>query len=394
MSKKILIVGGGPSGLAAGLFAKAHGADVVILEQFHKPGGKLYVSGNGCCNFTNMNETTDAYRGSGTGFAEPAIAALPPSELRRWLGSLGVPSIERNGWVYPRTMESRTVVNALLLACEEAGVRIKTKERVLGAGKDGDVFRIRTATWEYEADALILASGSDASNARCATKDGYGLARSFGLALVETMPALTHLRTDDPIANAWDRVRVNGTAELRGEDVSYGIREGQIQLIQGGISGIPIFQLSRYANEILSRGKRAELLLDLCPDTGSDELLRQLTEWKERYPHRSLKQLLCGLLPERLAASVANRCPEAEEAVCCIKELRLGITGSGSLKEAQVCAGGVSSDELDPATLMAVKIPGLFFAGELCDIDGDCGGYNLQWAFSSGALAGRSAALL
>ena len=391
MKTKVIVIGAGPSGLMAAIQAAEADASVTVLERAQKPGRKILVSGNGRCNFTNLTRSEHSYRGSDPSFAEPALKRFPPSELIRFFRTAGVMEQEREGWVYPYSDQAKTVLRALLRRAERCGVRIKCSERVTDIRKEEQTFLVSSDGWTYESDSVILACGSCASYPAGEGRDGYALAERLGHSVVPLHPALTYLVTSHPFARTWSGVRVRGRISFRRPDGRELSRTGQLQLIEGGISGIPVFQISRYVTESLAEKRPAAIRMNLMPDLDEGDLTRFFEERKDP-AQAGVNELPYGLFPEKLAALFARSADSPSALARLITSIDLPVTGAGSFANAQAAAGGISTAEIDPERMESRIVPGLYVTGELLDIDGDCGGYNLQWAFSSGYAAGRAAA--
>ncbi len=388
--KKILIVGGGASGLAAGIWAAREGADVTILERNDKPGKKLCATGNGRCNFTNLHPAEDSYRGSHPDFVQKALSAFGPEEAVRFFDDLGVLCVSREGLMYPRSMQAGTISNALVDGFISSGGRMKTRERVHRVertGKDG--FLVYTDTWQYSAHCIILACGSAASAISGAGMDGYELAHSLGHHIVRPLPALTGLRCGGKGFASWAGVRTQADASLLIDGKIIKTVLGEVQLTDYGVSGIPVFDLSRYALRALEEGFRVELSLDFLPEIPGDEAEAFLNRRKALCPNKTVRELLSGWFPEKLARILSTR----KDLLRALKDYRLDVAGGLSFEHAQACSGGVDTREVDPESMESELVPGLYLCGELLDIDGNCGGFNLQWAWASGRCAGIHAAL-
>ena len=270
------------------------------------------------------------------------------------------------------------------------GVKIKTNEQVtaIEAAKNGRNFQILTKGWHYEADALILANGSKASSISGSDGSGYELATSLGHRIIPVYPALTALKCKGPAFKAWAGVRTEGTISLFIDGKFRKSERGELQLTEYGISGIPVFQISTYAIRAVHEGKKAELHVDFLPELTEEETRGLLHARKKACPYKNGKELLVGLFPEKLSKVLTSQ----KHLISAIKEFLLEVQDGMSFSQAQVCSGGVDTSQVDAHTMESKLCRHLYFAGELLDIDGTCGGYNLQWAWSSGAAAGVHAA--
>lgn len=390
MSKSIIVIGGGAAGLMASIMAAVQGASVTLLEANEKPGKKLLATGNGRCNFTNILQKKEYYRGNDPEFAWEIIQQFPMTDTLQFFSRLGIYSKNKNGWMYPNSEQASAVLDVLLMEAAHLKVKIKTREKAEEIFSVSKGWKVRTNSWEYQADSVILTCGSPASGVEGANDWGMTCAKSLGIRTIPLLPALTGLRGRGNGFSRWAGVRVFAKATLILQGIPMKSEIGEVQLTDYGISGIPVFQLSRYAVRGLEEGYSVLIELDFLPDFTEEELHRNLETREENCPYKALQEQLIGLLPFKLISVVAPKEADLAEIIRNCKHYPVIIKGAASLRQAQVCSGGVSTDELDQC-LQSKKYPGLYFAGEIVDVDGACGGYNLQWAWSSGAVAGRAA---
>ena len=239
---------------------------------------------------------------------------------------------------------------------------------------------------------MILAAGSRASSIQGADGSGYELAKALGHKIIPPLPALVPLKGKGNWFSKWAGVRTEGRVSLMAEGQIFDQAQGEIQLTDYGVSGIPVFQVSGRAVRLIGEGVKVTLLLDFLPDFDEAGLTAFLKTRQDQCPYKSVKQLLLGLLPQKLAEVLMMGNPDIFQLAHKIKEFPVEIRGSKSYDQAQVCSGGVPLEEVEPKTMESRKVPGLYLAGEILDADGICGGYNLQWAWTTGVLAGKSAA--
>lgn len=386
--KQVLITGGGAAGLTASVFAARNGAAVTVLEQNEKPGKKICATGNGKCNLTNLSMPSDAYRGRHPEFVREALAQLSVEDTVRFFEEIGIVTVSRNGYLYPRSGQAQSVTDVLCMEARNLGVKLKTNQKVTSLSCKQGRWKVTTTDWHYEGDAVILAGGSKASAIAGSDGSCYELAESQGHTLVPVYPALTALKCRGKNFKAWSGVRTGGEITLLIDGKPFKKEQGELQLTEYGVSGIPVFQLSRYAVCALREGHRVGLTLDFFPEYTKEELKKLLSGRKEHCPYKTEKELFIGLLPEKLIKVLASD----REFPNSLKDFPLEVTDTMSFAQAQVCCGGVDTAEVNPRTMESRLKKGLYFAGELLDIDGICGGYNLQWAWSSGAAAGSHAA--
>jgi predicted Rossmann fold flavoprotein len=393
MDQKLIIIGAGASGLIAAITAARRGANVTILEANDKPGQKLLATGNGKCNLTNLDQDPSHYHSSDPAFLQSVLEQFPLDATIAFFTSLGLSVKNRDGWVYPVTEQSQSVLNVLLMEAEHHKIRIKTREKVVRIlpMEDG-TYTVYTATWQYTADRVMIACGSPASAVRGSSADALTFAKELGLSCEEFLPSLVPLRVRGDFCGKWAGVRVHGRVSLLIDDDRIASDEGTIQLTDYGLSGIPVLQISREAVRALSSGEhRVRVCLDLLPGESEESILALLAMRQKLCPYKSLRQLLSGLIPERLIPIVATKKATLETVASRLHAFYLDVTAPASMKHAQVCSGGIRTDNLT-GDLEAKRHPGLFVAGEALDLDGMCGGYNLQACFATGFVAGRAAA--
>ena len=386
--KHVIIVGAGASGLMAGIMAARNGAAVTILEQNEKPGKKINATGNGRCNYTNLVMPENAYRGEHPEFVQDALSQFSVSDTIEFFKELGIYPLDRKGYLYPRSGQAQSVTEVLCMEAADLGVKIKTNEKVVSVQKKTDGFRVLTEGWHYEGDALILANGSRASSISGSDGSGYELAQKLGHHIIPVWPALTALKCKGNFFKIWSGVRTEGKITLFSEGKPVVSEQGELQLTDYGVSGIPVFQISRYAVRNIKEGCDVKITIDFMPELSADEFRELLLKRKKACPYKNDRELLIGLFPEKLIRVFAGQ----KDLVSAVKSLTLTVTDSLSFAQAQVCSGGVDTREIHSRTMESRKCRSLYITGELLDIDGTCGGYNLQWAWSSGAAAGVHAA--
>ncbi len=386
--KQIIIVGAGASGLVAAINAAAGGAAVTVLEQNDRPGRKICATGNGRCNMTNLDQTEGVYRGTHPEFVKDALEQFSVNDTISFFQELGICITDRNGWIYPRSNQAQSVVDVLTMKARSLKVKLKTNQYVTGVSFSDGHYNVHTDGWTYTCDTVILANGSRASSVAGSSESGYEIAQSLGHHLIEPLPALTALKCKGNSFSSWSGVRTEGKVTLYINGTPEISQQGELQLTDYGISGIPVFQISRYAIRAVHEKKKAELSINFFPELSKEELQEYLSKRQKECPYKSGKELLTGLFPEKLIRVLSAQ----KDLVSAITDFRLSVKDGLSFEQAQVCSGGVDTSEVDCHTMESRLHKGLYFAGELLDIDGTCGGYNLQWAWSSGAAAGIHAA--
>ncbi len=417
----IIVIGAGPSGLMAAIQAAYMGTSVMVLERNDKALKKLYATGNGRCNFSNVYMDDKVYRGRDPGFAAGIIDDFDRNDLLLFFHNLGMMTKHINGYIYPYNEQARTVADVLLLECRRLGIDILCNEQVVDIIYEDNAFKVRSLTKEYTGSRLILAVGGKASPAHGSDGNLNKVIKGLGLDLVRQKPALVPLLFSDKKLSRLAGVRIKCGIALYIDDEEVSGERGEIIFNKDNLSGIPIMQVSRYATQVHAEEGNVYVSIDMFPDDSKDEVYSSLYNAFEGYRYsglddgeapkradmkkdRTALDALSLLLNEKVASHCLNIMGIPTGSLACnvsekkllkltdlVKDLRVEIKGHAGWERAQVSAGGVAADGLSNE-LESKKIPGLYVAGELCDIDGTCGGYNLQWAFSSGAVAGRSAA--
>ncbi len=407
----IVVVGGGPAGLMAAVAAAESGAQVVVLERLSRPGNKLVATGGGRCNLTNTLDTAEylARFGKQGNFMRPALAGLNAPGLLAFFKSLGVETHCADGFHYFPVSESAVQIRDVLTArCRAMGVDIRTGAEALSLRvEEGRIRGIETNSGLVEVSAVILAAGGCAWPELGSNGSGFELARTAGHSIVPPVPALVPLVTRQDWPRRCAGIVVQG-ARLR-IDLPKASRTGMtgdLLFTHRGLSGPAALDLSgEIARRMEDSGQPLPLRLHLTNEQSPEVWSGRINGWRTEHPKRLVRNLVSEQLPHSLAEAACGETGIGAELRAAdlpkttaraladwLAGVVVEITGTEGFNRAMVCAGGVSTREADPKTLQSKVAAGLFFAGEVLDIDGPCGGYNLQWAFSSGRLAGRSAA--
>ena len=389
--KKVVIIGGGASGMMAAIQAARTGAAVTLLEHNEKPGKKILATGNGRCNLTNLVQEPSRYRSSQPDFLWKIITQYPLEDTLAFFSELGIYTKDRNGWVYPYSDQAAGVAQVLELEARHQKVKIKTTEEVTDILREDGQYLVKTATWQYPCDSVIISCGSSASNVEGSSTTGYELAEKLGHTVVKPLPSLCGIRGKDNYYAKWAGSRMDGRITLEIDGKTVGEEQGEILFTEYGISGIGVFQLSRYAVRGTDEGKIATYHLDLMPQLTKEELVKLLLDRQQAGSYKNPQELLIGLLPRKMIDVLVKKTYEPEKIAERLKDWQVPVKGAYALQQAQISSGGVDPRELTEQ-LESRLHPGIYFTGEVIDVDGPCGGYNLQWAWSSGAVAGRAAA--
>ena len=395
------IIGGGASGMAAALAAAENeNAQVILLERQARLGRKLLATGNGRCNLTNIHADGDCYHGDEKNFAVPALERYSAEETLRWFASMGLYTVrEPSGRVYPYSDQANSVVDVLRFALERSNIQVRTGFEVTKVRKFDRGFALENGEERIECDKLIIAAGGLAGTKLGGSMAGYKLLQKFGHHCTKLRPTLVQLKSDWHGCVALKGVRANCRAEITCDGKLHSASTGEIQFTEYGISGPVIFEISR---DVCREKGDWVCGLDLLPDMDKDMLLKLLKQ--RRGTVLTAEDLLTGIVHNRLGrvvvkeAGIALYVPIAQledwelEKVCeKLLCLEIPLTETMGMDSAQVTAGGMMTGEFDPQTMESKLVPGLYACGEVLDIDGDCGGFNLQWAWSSGRLAGAAA---
>ncbi len=424
----VIVVGGGPAGLLAAGQAAQQGARTLLLEKKNRPGRKLLLTGNGRCNLTNTNalpDFLDHFRHNGP-FLRQAFNEFFAGDLVRFLHRLGVETVtEDSGRIFPASGSAQDVLDHLLSWIATSGVTVHTHapvERLLV--EEGHMVGVEVeavsvpATHSgparhypertYHARAVILTTGGASYPGTGSSGDGYRLAAAVGHTIIPARPALVPLETAGEAAPALQGLSLQDvTLSVWFKGKQRGTVTGEMLFTHFGVSGPAVLSLSGQVVEALQDSQRVSLGIDLFPALDEDELDRRLLDTIDVHGRQQVGTLLKDLLPRRMIPvcleatgvpihRVGHQITAQERARlrAWLKDVRFEITGHRSFKEAIITAGGVSTREVDPNTMQSRRVGGLFFAGEVLDVDADTGGYNLQAAFSTGWLAGRAAAAL
>ena len=395
------IIGAGASGMAAALAASENPeASVLLFERQARVGRKLQATGNGRCNLTNIHADLGGYHGEDLAFTKEAISVFGPAATLEWFRSLGLFTVtEPSGRVYPYSDQANSVVDVLRFGLERMNIQQHLGEEVTKVRSTEGRFLVETASGQYLCDRIIIACGGLAGSKLGGSMSGYKLLAKFGHRSTRLRPALVQLKCGWPGVVALKGVRTNCRASVYADGCLHSQSEGELQFTEYGLSGPVIFEISR---DVCSRPGQWVCNLDLLPHIAADALFEELC--RRRNSQLPTDELLTGILHNRLGrvltreagvksgGSVGELSDDQLRAVCdAVKAFEISVTEPMGMDSAQVTAGGVYTKDFDPITLESRLIPGLYACGEVLDVDGDCGGYNLQWAWSSGRCAGLHA---
>lgn len=401
----VIIVGGGASGLVAAISAAREGAQVTIVEQKERLGKKILSTGNGRCNLTNEYMDVSCFRGDDTTIVPEILDEFGYQETLSFFEELGVILKDRQGYVYPISDQAATILEVLCMEIDHLGVKILLKQSVKNISKTNRYFTVQTTETTLLGDAVILAAGGRAASVLGSNGSGYTLAKTFGHKLSPVVPALVQLKGKGNFFKHISGVRTQAKVSLyiNGEHICEDT--GELQFTNYGISGIPVFQISRYAAKGLYEKKSVTTEVDFLPSMSDNTFEAFLEARLKKQGYKKAEDFLIGVFHKKLIglllkASKINASDlmsnvskeQFKKLISLSKHFHIEIEGTNDFEQAQICAGGIRTTEVNTQTLESVYADDLYLTGELLDIDGICGGYNLQWAWSTGYIAGKHAA--
>ncbi len=403
---EVLVIGGGASGMMAAISAASMGANVTIYEHNDVLGKKLSRTGNGRCNLGNTYLGLDCYHSVDADLLNEYFTQFDESDTIRTFKSLGLIIKDENGYLYPSCDQAGVVRDILITQLKAYGVKIVTSVDIESITKETPYkFAVSALGRTLNYDRVILACGSYAGLSKSerlpSDKDGYSIAYSFGHTILPVKPALTALKCKGEFFKDISGVRADAVITLLKDGAMIGSEYGQLQITDYGVSGIPIFQLSHYVGA--DKNASYELLIDFMPGLSEDEFIEMMQSRILSFQGAPVKDFFLGTLNTKLCTlliDMAGLDPEegvdtekADDlitAISLMRALKLSVTGVKDFTHAQACSGGVPLREIDK-NCMSLRSPGLYICGEMLDVDGKCGGYNLQWAWTTGYIAGKAA---
>ena len=411
MKRKIIIIGGGASGLVAAICGAREGAGVTIVEHMDRGGKKILSTGNGRCNMTNLDMRPECYRCGQPAFPMKVLEGFTVEQTLEFFRELGIETRSRGGYIYPGSDQASAVLDVLRREVGRLGVvvltgcEVREVSAVEGCRPRDTHFVVKTSQGDLTADAVILAAGSKAAPNTGSDGSGYELAKGLGHKVIRPLPALVQLRCQGRHYKQLAGIRTEAHLSLYADGSLLAEDTGELQLTDYGLSGIPTFQISRFAARALDAGQKVTVRVDFLPSWPEHEAFERLRERAARLGYKTAEEMMVGLLNRKLAAVLLQaagidpaqpagglRNKQLSRLLEQLKSYQALVMSVNPFANAQVCCGGVDTRQVDPATMESRCRPGLYLAGEILDVDGICGGYNLQFAWSSGAVAGRNAA--
>lgn len=403
---KIAIIGGGASGLMAALFAARSGADVTIYEHNNAVGKKILASGNGRCNIINTTASADDYAGSDPQFVTYALKQLNFNYFEKLCHSIGLLlDIKEDGRCYPLSNEAKSVLIAFKSAVSESGVQICTDTSVSAISKKDGRFIIETTSGKSLYDKVLIATGSEAAPQLGASADGYTFARAFGHEIMPTYPSLVQLHLNSKNHHKMSGVKTTADVTLIIDGKSKEKVQGDILFAAYGISGLAILDISQKASNALHNKQYVSIALNLLPRYDRVSLANVIEKLFASVPKHDVHTALCGIIPAKIATylledaaialstTVSSLNPkEIKKITHLIGEWKFEVIDTHGFKHAEVSGGGVSTAQINNKTMESKLVEGLYFAGEVLDIVGRRGGYNFNFAWASGMIAGKEMA--
>ena len=407
----LIVVGGGASGLTAAIIAKDFGVDVAIVEGTDRIGKKILATGNGRCNISNSRIAYPytTYHSENNDFFVEALNNLTVEDTKNLFLSLGLPLTElENGKMYPKSLQASSVVDVFRMALEDRQIPLYTNCKINSISKKKK-FNLLTNNEEYDGfscQKLILSCGGKSAVKTGSDGSGYKLAKSLGHSITDTVPGIVQLKLDYPYLKAISGVKFDGCVSILVNDEVVRTETGEVLFTDYGISGPPILQLSYYAAKALSNKSKVTIRVDMLPDESKEDVENFFSSHFSMFGYRDISSALIGtihkkLIPTLLKDSGINDihlpCSNVEwkhisNLISKFKKWEFNCIDTNGFNNAQVTVGGVNTRDVNNLTLESKLVDNLYFCGEILDVHGDCGGFNLQWAWSSGYLAGKCAA--
>ncbi len=402
----IIVVGGGASGIIAAITAAKNGANVTVLERLNRIGKKILVTGNGRCNITNLEIDKKYYHThSNANFSYP-LEKFGYKETIEFFEKLGMMPLIEGTRVYPLSEQASSILDILRMQLEHLKVEVITDTKVIAISKIKNTFTIKTQTENtYRADRVIVATGGMAAPSLGCDSVGYNILRQLDHSITPIYPTLVHMISLERYCKMMQGSKLKGEVSIFVDNELIKKENGEILFTEDGLSGPPIFQLSRIAAKAKEEKRRCHIKLDLFPNISFEEIVSLIYNRIEQHPQKTVEEMFLGWIHKRMIIALLKKSKidavtmpcenleyvQIEEMARNIKTFEFKIDGTRGFKFAQATAGGISLEDINLNTMESKRVKGLYVVGEILDVDGDCGGYNLQWAWSSGYLAGLNA---
>lgn len=403
----IIVVGGGASGLMAAIIAARQGAKVCIVERLNRIGKKILTTGNGRCNLTNTIMSKNYFHSADNVPIKKVLERFSYEDTMQFFEALGVLPLIEGTKVYPLSEQATTILDILRMEIERLGITVYTDTKIIDINYVNKMWQLKAEDRRlFKANKVIIATGGMTNKSLGCDGLGYQLLKKVGHHINEPFPTLVHLLSPEPYCKMMKGTKIKANVKIFVEGALKGEEYGEVLFTEDGLSGPPIFQLSRIASEAQLKKREVELFLDVLTLYAEEEIISGLYERIHMHSERSVEQLLIGMVHKRLIVPLLKeaKIEDIHQSVQdlsyqdimnltrTLKYFRFRITGTRGYKFAQVTAGGIKATEIDFNTMQSKKVPNLYITGEVMDVDGDCGGYNLQWAFATGFIAGKACA--
>lgn len=406
----LIIVGGGASGLMAAIVAKDFGIDVALIEGNDRIGKKILVTGNGRCNITNskIQFPYKNFHSENCGFFQEALNKFTIEDTRSMFLSLGLPLTElENGKMYPKSLQASSVIDIFLMAIQDRQIPLYTNCKISSINKKKN-FMLFTNNEEYKnfsCRKLILSCGGKSASKTGSDGSGYKLSKSLGHSIIETIPGIVQLKLDYPYLKALSGIKFDGAVSVLVNDEVKCTDVGEVLFTDYGISGPPVMQLSSYVSKALNKGQKVIIRVDMFPYESNEEVESFFTGHLSIFNYREISSALIGVINKKLISTLLKDVGIKDIHLPCsniewkfidrlinkFKQWDFNCIDTNGFPNAQVTVGGINTNEVNNLTLESKLVKDLYFCGEILDVHGDCGGFNLQWAWSSGYLAAKSA---
>ncbi|WP_309496926.1 NAD(P)/FAD-dependent oxidoreductase [Sulfurovum sp.] len=399
----MIIIGAGASGLIASITAARSGVQGTLLEQNHKIGKKILVSGNGKCNIDNRYINLNRFHSQNPNFIKEVLSGYNFETIEKFFTSIGLELIEgKEGKMFPMSLQASSVVELLEYEAKKLGVQLICDCAVTSISKNNNTFTLETSQGTKECEKLIITSGSPAAPQLGGSNSGYAFATRMGHTLIPRHPSLVQLCSEESWVKGCAGVKVAGIAKLYANGEYITEKKGDLLFTNYGISGLAILDLSREVSTRLANFDYCELSLDLMPELSKEKLTNLLLSRIQNESEKPIDLWLQGIINKKLIHSLLEQSKskvqvesqlnrkEINKLVHAIKNLKLSVNDTKGFKGAEVATGGIDTREINPHTMESKLVPNLYFAGEILDVDGDRGGFNFHFAWVSGLRAGKN----
>lgn len=400
--QEIVVIGGGASGLVSAIITARKGKKVTILEKNNICGKKILVTGNGRCNYFNEDQSIKHYRSNDKELLKEIITKKNQEKVLQFFKEIGIEPKIKNGYYYPFSNQAVSIQNALLTEIKNLNIEIRNEVEVRKIKKQNDKFIIMTDKESIEANKIIISTGSKSAPKTGSDGSGYKICQELGHTIIEPLPALVQLKGKEKYFKEWNGIRADVVISLYEDNKEIAKEIGEIQLTDYGISGICVMNLSGRVARGLYTGKDEYVKINFLSNLNINtvqECISFIDKRNKVMKNRTISELLEGIINYKLLnvllKNLKNKqwneisAKDKEKIAESLVELKVNIIGTNSFDKSQVCSGGIPLKEIDVSTMESKLVNGLYIIGELLDCDGDCGGYNLTWAWITGIIAGE-----